>query len=261
MAEPQLPPSRVKRFFKFFTKSEWVNVFLTAVIAGTGVVGIILVIQGSNDTARIRDAAEKQAQAAKDFANTAASINKGVNMAVSNLGIQAGEEKTAAEAMKKLASATETSVHVAQTALQPSINFGIDNVNVSRDSITFDIKIINEGGSSAIVTLRSCSIYDAQLRTDVSINKCKTSIRTDEPLTVLPHRDSTGHGLLPDAAPAIRGDFYLYTAYELSYTYANVPYTLSRCFVYDKSLKTVDSCGAALRNQKAAQQNDSLPNK
>jgi hypothetical protein len=46
-------PSRFKRSLHFFNKSEWVNVFLTAVIALTGVVGIILVIRGGSDTARI----------------------------------------------------------------------------------------------------------------------------------------------------------------------------------------------------------------
>lgn len=243
---------RFRLLFTFFTKSEWINVFLTAVIATTGVVGIILVIQGSSDTARIRDAAEKQAKAARDFADSAASINRGIISAVANLGTQA-------EAMKKMAFATENSAHVAQTALQPSISFGLDNFNISGDSIIFDIKIMNEGGSSAIATMRSCAMYDAQLRTDVTIDKCKTSVRTDGPFIVLPHHDSTTRGVAPDVAPAIKGAFYFYTPYELTYTYAKIRYTLSRCFVYDTSMKTFNDCGAAIRNRGAAQYNDSLP--
>jgi len=60
--------SRFKRFLHFFSKSEWVNVFLTSVIAAMSVVGTFLVIQGGKDTARIRDAAEKQACAANKSA-------------------------------------------------------------------------------------------------------------------------------------------------------------------------------------------------
>jgi hypothetical protein len=64
---PQLhpsKPSRIKNCLHMFSKSEWITAFLTSVIAATGVVGIILVIQGGADTKRIRDAAEKQANAA-----------------------------------------------------------------------------------------------------------------------------------------------------------------------------------------------------
>jgi hypothetical protein len=88
--------SRFKRFLHTFTKSEWVNVFLTAVIAAMSVVGTFLVIQGGKDTARIRDAAEKQAcaanksaQASRDFADTAAKINSGIGDAVGKLDAQA----------------------------------------------------------------------------------------------------------------------------------------------------------------------------
>jgi|HubBroStandDraft_1064217.scaffolds.fasta_scaffold236022_2 hypothetical protein len=84
-AQLQPEPSRFKRILKFLTKSEWVNVFLTFIIAATGVVGVLLVIQGGEDTRRIRDAAEKQAQAARDFANTAGSINAGIDNAVAKL--------------------------------------------------------------------------------------------------------------------------------------------------------------------------------
>jgi hypothetical protein len=95
MADPteqqQPKPSRLRRFLSFFSKSEWVNVFLTAVIAATGVVGIFLVIQGSSDTARIRDAAEQQASAARSFAESAKKTNEGIGNAVLELGQQADD--------------------------------------------------------------------------------------------------------------------------------------------------------------------------
>ena len=65
--------------------------FLTSVIALTGIVGIILVIQGGNDTTRIRDAAEKQASAATSFAESATKINEGIGNAVLKLGQQADD--------------------------------------------------------------------------------------------------------------------------------------------------------------------------
>jgi hypothetical protein len=65
-------------------------VFLTFVIAATGVIGIILVIQGSADSNRLADAAEKQAYAAKSFASSADKINTGIENAVDKLNLQAG---------------------------------------------------------------------------------------------------------------------------------------------------------------------------
>jgi hypothetical protein len=247
-------PSRFKRFVRFFSKSEWVNVFLTAVIAVTGVVGIFLVIQGGEDTRRIRDAAEKQAQAAGDFADTASRINSGINDAVSRLDIQAGAEKTSAEATEKIASANETSARVSQAALQPAIAFDITTTKVSDNSLSYEIKITNEGGSTAMVTMRTCSIFDPQLKSDVSVDNCKTAsrateIRTDGPIAVLPHRDNTIGVSQPNFAPAKSGQFYLYTPHELSYTFAKTRYTQARCFVYDKFMDALNECGVAMRNQ------------
>ncbi len=101
---PPIPPSKWRRPWDFFSKHEWVMVFLTAVIAATGIVGIILVVESGKDTARIRDAAEKQAcaasksaQAAQDFASTAALINGNVNDAVGKLDTQGKIARTAIE--------------------------------------------------------------------------------------------------------------------------------------------------------------------
>ena len=96
-------------------------VFLTAVIAFTGVVGIWLVIQGGKDTGRIRDAAEKQAGAAQKiayaskrnadaahrFADTAALINGGIGDAVKKLDAQArATQQTAGTAGEALEAQT-----------------------------------------------------------------------------------------------------------------------------------------------------------
>ena len=51
--------------------SDAMMVFLTLVIAGTGVVGIVLVIQGGKDTKRLVDAAENEARAAQRNADAA----------------------------------------------------------------------------------------------------------------------------------------------------------------------------------------------
>lgn len=87
----QKPPkwARVKRGLHVFSKSEWVMVFLTFVIAFTAVVGIILVIQSSGDTQKMIAAAQQQACAAKSFASSAAKIDTGIGNAVTKLGRQA----------------------------------------------------------------------------------------------------------------------------------------------------------------------------
>jgi hypothetical protein len=56
-------------------------VFLTAVIAATGIVGIILVIKGSEDGHKMLVAAEQQACAAQRFAKSAEMINEGIRSA------------------------------------------------------------------------------------------------------------------------------------------------------------------------------------
>ena len=80
MIYPIPPPrwARLKSALKFLSKPEWVNVVLTVVIAGTGVVGIILVIKSGQDTQKMVGASEKSAKAASDFATSAAAINRNV---------------------------------------------------------------------------------------------------------------------------------------------------------------------------------------
>jgi hypothetical protein len=237
MAEPA--ERKAGGFLRFFT-TERMNVFLTFIIAATGVVGIILVVQGGKDTARIRDAAEKQAKAARDFADTAASINAGINNAVSQLNIQAGAENTSAK--------------IAQASLQPSVAFGIKTTTVSDNTLSYELHIVNEGGTTARVTMRTCALYDPQLKPDVLVDSCNTSqaatnIRTDGPLNILPHHESIVLGTQPNIEDAKSGKFYLYTPYELSYTYAKIQYVLPHCFVYDKSISGLNECGVAIRNQ------------
>jgi hypothetical protein len=87
-------PVRNKGILRFFDKSEWINVFLTAVIAGTGVVGVMLVIFSGEDTHKMILAAQQQACAAKSFADTAAKINAALDNAVTELGQQANNAET-----------------------------------------------------------------------------------------------------------------------------------------------------------------------
>jgi len=127
----------------FFSSSEWVNVFLTAVIAFTGIVGIKLVIQGESDTARIRDAAERQAgaarksaQAARNFADTAALINGGIGDAVKKLDAQA--------------KATQKSVELSanQFRLAQASDLAVLNISLV-DRVTSRFTIVNFGNLAA----------------------------------------------------------------------------------------------------------------
>ena len=64
--------SRIREILHFFSRSEWVNVFLTAVIAGTGVVGIFLVIRSGKDTQKMITAMQTSADAAQRQSVTSA---------------------------------------------------------------------------------------------------------------------------------------------------------------------------------------------
>jgi hypothetical protein len=103
VAPPANPPGRLKRVLRWLASPEGTGVMmvvLTAVIAGSGIVGIILVIQGGRDTTRIREAAERQARAAQQFADTAILINTNIDSAVGKLNQQAqATEDTASAAV------------------------------------------------------------------------------------------------------------------------------------------------------------------
>ena len=91
--QPPSPPTRWTRFSSWFNP-EHMNVLLTAVIAITGVVGIILVIQAGEDTKKMIRAAQQQACAASSFAESADSINQGVGNAASQLAQQVGDNES-----------------------------------------------------------------------------------------------------------------------------------------------------------------------
>jgi len=182
------------------------NVLLTAVIAVTGIVGTILVIQGGNDTARIRDAAEKQACsarqiaaasernaiAAENFAASAASINQGVSDAARGLQIQAG----------KMDAARTASVQQSQQSLQATIdNFHleqrawigisdvqteggkIDGQNFTFDRVSFVIR--NTGRTPAIhLSIHCCQVitqvFDDRTIPDYDTEFAKNRKRLEE---------------------------------------------------------------------------------
>lgn len=92
-AQPQQNPSNRIRFWGFFSKHEWVMVFLTAVIAATGVVGVYLVVKGKSDTQKMITAAQRQACAAHQFADSAKLINGNITAAVEKLALQARDSE------------------------------------------------------------------------------------------------------------------------------------------------------------------------
>jgi hypothetical protein len=129
-------------------------VFLTLVIAGTGVVGIILVIQGGKDTKRLVEAAEKSAaaaernaDAAKSFSDSAAKINTGIIEAVDRLKIQAA-------ANQNLALAANTANLNTLEADRPWMGayFTTDGFAAGKTP-TYTINFVNSGKRPARVTL------------------------------------------------------------------------------------------------------------
>ncbi len=165
---------RIRTLRQFFTKSEWVMVFLTFVIATTGVVGIILVIQSSGDTRKIIAAAQQQACAARQIA--AASNRNAV--AAESFATSAGQISDGiGESVKKLAAqakATQTSAKAAEIALKlqvsdynPILDIGDvrgnnlfpdpsdripnqpTNFFVSKDQISFQFFVSNGGRGEA----------------------------------------------------------------------------------------------------------------
>lgn len=122
-------------------------VLLTLVIAGTGVVGIILVVQGGRDTKRLVDAAEKQACAAESFSESAAKINDGISQAVDKLKIQAGANQTMA-----LAANTANTNTLQADRPWMGAYFNVDGFSVGKTP-TYTVTFINSGKRPAKVTL------------------------------------------------------------------------------------------------------------
>jgi hypothetical protein len=128
--EPNSRWNRFKIWLCDLKASDVMMVLLTLVIAGTGVVGIILVIQGGEDTKRIikasedqacaaqkiADASKRNAAAAESFSNTAREINTGISEAVGNLNLQAKALSDAAKAAVKQAADSDKLVAAADTA-------------------------------------------------------------------------------------------------------------------------------------------------
>jgi hypothetical protein len=73
--------AQIKLWLHFFSKSEWVMVFLTFVIAATGIVGIILIVQSGADTQKMIHAAQQQACAAKSFSKSTSEIDTKIGLA------------------------------------------------------------------------------------------------------------------------------------------------------------------------------------
>src|ERR1035441_1671576 len=122
---PTPTPSRWMRFRRWLITPEGTGVLMavfTAAIAFTGIIGAILVWQGGKDTSTIADAAQKQvcaanrnADAAQQFADTAVLINRNVNDAVGKLDAQATGTQHAANA-------AESAADIAKEALATTVD-------------------------------------------------------------------------------------------------------------------------------------------
>ncbi len=152
---PQLKPvkrSRIKRLSRFFSRSEWVNVFLTAVIAGTGVIGIVLVIQSGKDTKKIITAAQQQATAAQQFANTASLINGGIEGAVGKLDNQAKATQMSANAAQEQSSTSARELELSQRPWVAAKFTPVDKVLVDEEGmhLTVEMNAKDIGQSPAV---------------------------------------------------------------------------------------------------------------
>lgn len=139
--QPPPPPTRWTRFSSWFNP-EHMNVFLTAVIAITGVVGIILVIQSGKDTERMIRAAEQQANAASDqadaaqqFSDTADEISSEIGDAVGKLDAQARATERSANAAKSAAQTAKETLHLSERAY---IAFGAPKMDYTKKTITLE---------------------------------------------------------------------------------------------------------------------------
>jgi hypothetical protein len=139
--------SRLPTWLFDLEASDAMMAFLTLVIAGTGVVGIFLVIQGGKDTKRLVDAAEKEAVAAKSFSDSAAKINTGISETVEKLKIQAAANQT-------LALAANTANTNALEAERPWMGayFSVDGFAAGKTP-TYTVTFVNSGKRPARVTL------------------------------------------------------------------------------------------------------------
>jgi hypothetical protein len=135
------------RWRKERQKPEHVMNFLTFVIAGTGVIGIILVIQGAQDTKRLVTAAEKQSTAAQRFSTSAAQISAGIQDAVAKLNVQANANQTMALAAN---TANSNSLEADRPWMGGTLN--VADFAVGKTP-TYTVSFMNSGKRPAKVTL------------------------------------------------------------------------------------------------------------
>jgi hypothetical protein len=172
------PPTRWHRFWQWFcrmTVAEAVMAFLTLVIAGTGIVGICLVIQSSADTKaivaatqeqacsarKIAEASQRNATAAEGFATSAGLINSGVQDAVKKLDAQAKATQESANAAQRSANVAEDTLIASNRPwldIQPQIAgaFTLNEQGEARFILRVDTE--NIGHSPAIRAVSAQSV-------------------------------------------------------------------------------------------------------
>jgi ElaB/YqjD/DUF883 family membrane-anchored ribosome-binding protein len=152
-AEHHNEPGKIKA-------SDWVMVAATIVIAcGTVVSAIAIYLQwremvnGGADTAAIKVAAQQQATAAQQFADTAKLINGGIQGAVDKLNLQADALNDSVKQASRLAKDTEIANANSLVADRPWLAITISITDFVPDKTPMkDVTIINSGKRPALIT-------------------------------------------------------------------------------------------------------------
>jgi hypothetical protein len=184
------------KWVRFFTKSEWMMVILTFVIAATGVIGIVLVIQGGEDTKHIVSATEAQACAARSFAESAGRINTQMEEAVKKLDAQdraiENSRRSSLYASSKALNATIENFRLEQRAwvsaivTMPVFDFTNENtvkIMISNSGRTFALKtVIRDHISVAtreLVSFEELNVAKESETTSVALVAPNTSYESD----------------------------------------------------------------------------------
>jgi len=147
--EKESPADKAARVTASATR--WMAIF-TVVLAIVAILTLCVLIQGGADTKALVDAAKKQAcaasknaQAARDFADTASKINGNISDAVGKLDAQARATQQASRSAVKAMAAQLDAFKDAQSA-----RLSIEDLQVSADGSQLSYMLINRGNSIAL---------------------------------------------------------------------------------------------------------------
>jgi hypothetical protein len=153
--------------------------------------------------------------------------------------------KTQADASRDLAAAAKISAQTAQAALQPALALRITMGKVTDSVIQYDIKIRNEGGSAAGVTLIYCALNEHEATRGHSVDECGADITRSARFTVLPHTEYPIAISLSNTEMirSIRAEkAYLFIPIRLEYEIFGKPRNEEYCFLYREFFKGMSDC-------------------